>query len=184
MTGDDEVRLMLRRAQLVSLDDSGSQQLLDLLALKSDRPRKVPLVGMFGITSVPPAGANYLLLGLGGGASRAMAFGGEHGDYRPKNTPAGGTVVYDAYGDIISIVEQNIRVVHATEVSIEAPSVTIKGALTVTQTFSIQNLDGAAQPAIVNGSIDVTGDVTAGGVSLKNHAHALPGGGSTSAPTV
>jgi hypothetical protein len=58
-------------------------------------------------------------------------------------------------------VQQNIRIVHATEVSIEAPNVTIKGALTVTETFNEQNAGGVTQPAMI----------TKGGTS--RHAGAL-----------
>jgi phage gp45-like len=101
MHGEDEVRLMLRRAQLVSLDDSGSQQLLDLSALKADRPRKVPRVMEFGFASSPPAGADFLMLAAGGGMSRAMAIGGEHKDHRQANLPSGAAVLYDASGNVI-----------------------------------------------------------------------------------
>lgn len=181
---EDEVRQMLRRAQLLRLDDSGSQQLLDLSGLKSDKPRQVPRLMGFGFSSSPPAGADFLLLALGGGASRAMALGGEHADYRPKNRPPGSTIVYDAYGSIVSLVEQNIRIVHAAEISIEAPVVTIKGALTVTETFNVQNLGGDAAPATIAGSFNVTGsiaadgDVTAGTISVRHHNHPIPSGNS------
>jgi phage baseplate assembly protein V len=98
---DNEVRMMLRRAQLVSLDDSGSQQLLDLTALKSDRPRQVPRVMDFGFSSAPPAGADFLMLAAGGGSSRAMAIGGEHKDYRQANLTNGTAVLYDDKGNVI-----------------------------------------------------------------------------------
>lgn len=98
---EDELRAMLRRAQLISLDDSGSQQLLDLSGLKSDRPRKVPRVTDFGFGSSPPAGADFILLSLGGAASRAVAIGGEHRDYRQANLPAGTSVLYDSSGNIV-----------------------------------------------------------------------------------
>lgn len=98
---EDEIRLMLRRAQLVTLDDSGSQQLLDVSGLKADRPRKVPRVMDFGFSSAPPAGADFLLLAVGAGASRAMAIGGEHKDYRQANLPVGTAVLYDDKGNVI-----------------------------------------------------------------------------------
>jgi phage gp45-like len=91
----------------------------------------------FGFSSNPPVGGEGLIICLGGRSDRAMFIGGEHPQYRPLNTAAGGTIVHDAFGDIISIVQQNIRIVHATDISIEAPNVTIKGALTVTETFNV-----------------------------------------------
>jgi phage gp45-like len=115
MHREDEVRLMLRRAQLLSLDDSGSQQLLDLSALKSDRPRKVPRVMEFGFSSSPPAGADFLMLAAGGGMSRAMAIGGEHKDFRKANLPSGASVLYDASGNVIFAKGSSGIMIKATE---------------------------------------------------------------------
>lgn len=115
MHAEDEVRLMLRRARLVSLDDSGTQQLLDLSALKSDLPRKVPRVMEFGFGSSPPPGADFLMLAAGGGMSRAMAIGGEHKDYRQANLPSGSSVLYDASGNVIFAKGSNGIVVKANE---------------------------------------------------------------------
>jgi phage gp45-like len=98
---EDEIRALLRRAQLVSLDDTGSQQLLDLTGFKSDAPRKVPRVMDFGFASSPPAGADFMLLGTGGGSSRAVAIGGEHKDFRQANLPSGTSVLYDDKGNVI-----------------------------------------------------------------------------------
>ena len=148
---EDEVRTMLRRARLLSLDDSGSQQLLDLSALKGDRPRKVPRVMNFGFSSSPPEGADFLLLALGGGSSRAMAIGGEHQQYRPKGIPAGSTILYDAYGSAISLVEANIRIVHATEIRMEAPAIVLVG------TIRMNNVDGEGGVTLTpNGDIVVS----------------------------
>lgn len=112
---EDEVRSMLRRAQLVGLDDSGSQQLLDLTGLKSDRPRGVPRVMNYGHASSPPAGADFLLLAAGGGSSRAMAIGGEHKDFRQANLPAGTSVLYDDKGNVIFAKGVSGIVVQASE---------------------------------------------------------------------
>lgn len=96
-----EFRALLRRAQLVGLDDTGSQQLLDLTGLKSDAPRKVPRVAEFGFASSPPAGAQFVLLSLGGGGSRMVAVGGEHPNFRQANLPAGTSCLYDSSGNVI-----------------------------------------------------------------------------------
>jgi phage baseplate assembly protein V len=179
------IRTMLRRASIASSDDSGTQQLLALSGLSSDALKKIVHIQPFGFSSNPPVGGEGLILCPGGRSDRAMFFGGEHPAHRPQNTPSGGTIVYDAFGDIISIVQQNIRIVHATQVSIEAPAVIIKGALTVTQTFNVQNSGGVSAPATVTGSIAVTGDVTAGNISVINHVHGgvQPGGSNTGAAT-
>jgi hypothetical protein len=71
-------------------------------------------------------------------------------------------VVYDAFGDIISIMQQNICIVHATDVSIEAVNVTIKGALTVTETFNVQKTGGVSALVTIIESANISGDVVAG----------------------
>jgi phage baseplate assembly protein V len=165
------VRAMLRRASIVSSNDSGVQQLLALSGLASDLPKNIVHVQPFGFSSNPPAGGEGLIVCPGGRSDRAMFIGGEHPQHRPLNTAAGGTIVYDAYGDVVSIVQANIRIVHAMQVSIESPEVIIKGALTVTETFNVQNTSGVMQPATITGSANFTGDVVAGGISVIGHVH-------------
>ena len=111
---EDEVRAMLRRAQLIGLDDSGARQLLNLSALKADQPRNVPRMSEFGFSSSPPPGADFLLLSLGGG-SRSMAIGGEHKDFRQANLPSGTSVLYDDKGNVIFAKGSNGIVVKASE---------------------------------------------------------------------
>jgi phage gp45-like len=98
---ESDLRAMLRRAQLLSLDDSGAQQLLNLSGFVSDRPRKVPHVQPFGFSSAPPAGADFILMALGAGGSRTVALGGEHQSFRQANTPAGSAVLYDSSGNVV-----------------------------------------------------------------------------------
>jgi phage gp45-like len=136
-----EVRLMLRRARLLSLDDSGSQQLLDLSALKSDRPRKVPRVMEFGFASSPPVGADFLMLAAGGGLSRAMAIGGEHKDYRQANLPTGTAVLYDDKGNVIFAKGSNGIVIKANE-----GGITVSPAAGQNLYLGGDGTDGAYQP--------------------------------------
>ncbi|WP_299453394.1 phage baseplate assembly protein V [uncultured Pigmentiphaga sp.] len=123
---DDSVRAMIRRARLVSLDDGGGQQMMSLAGLKGDRPGRVPRVQPYGFTSNPPAGSVGVILSLGGRSDRAMVIGVEHEDYRPRNLPAGATAIYDQHGNMVSLVEQQLRVVHAQEVVIEAPQIVLQ----------------------------------------------------------
>src|SRR6266705_2115064 len=92
----DAIRAMIRRATLLAIDDSESQQRLKLRGLKSEQLDKVVRVQDFGFHSSPPDGAEGLLLALGGRSDRAMALGFEHKAHRPKNRPAGSTAIYDA----------------------------------------------------------------------------------------
>ena len=123
---DDAVRAMIRRAKLVSLDDSGGQQMMGLAGLKGDSPRKVPRVQPYGFTSNPPADSVGVLLSLGGRSDRAMVIGVEHEAYRPRSLPGGATAIYDQFGSIVSLVEQEVRVVHAQKVVVSAPEIILE----------------------------------------------------------
>lgn len=109
----DQVKTMLRRGAIVAADDSGAQQLLTLSGLASEQLKKVVRVQSFGLSSNPPAGASGLIAALGGRSDRAMFVGGEDPASRPRSIPTGGTTIYDAYGQALSFVENNVRLVCA-----------------------------------------------------------------------
>ena len=98
---DDALRGMLRRARIENVDDSGSQQQLDLSGFKNDKPRKVVRIGSHGIASNPPKESEGVIISLGGGSDRQMALGFEHREHRPKDLPAGTSVLYDDKGNVI-----------------------------------------------------------------------------------
>jgi phage baseplate assembly protein V len=97
------VRSQLLRAILESVDDSGPQQLMKLSGLAGQTIGEAVRSQHFGLTSVPPAGAEALMLALGGGFDRAHALGVEHPQKRPTNLPSGASALYDASGNIIKL---------------------------------------------------------------------------------
>jgi len=106
-------RTSLRRAELVEVDDSGEHQLATALGYDEERFTKIHRIQPFGMTSVPPKGAHGLVGLVNGRLDQAVLLGIEHQSHRPKNTPAGCTILYNAHGDAVSIVQQNIRIVSA-----------------------------------------------------------------------
>lgn len=101
MEGNDATLAMVRRAMVQKVDDSGPQQLLNLIGLAGDMPQKVVRVLDHGFASNPPLGAEGILKSLGGRSDRAMFIGGEHPQYRQKNLASGASVLYDQNGNII-----------------------------------------------------------------------------------
>lgn len=154
------IRAMLRRAAVVSVDDSGDRQLLDLSAFASDLPRKVARIQDFGFASNPPVGGEGLLLCPGGRSDRAVFVGGEAKQYRPKNTELGGTILYDANGQAVSLVKNNIRIVGTDTVTITAPTIVLAGNV---------HLGGAdaTRPASAQGTTDSHGDTDTGNFATK-----------------
>jgi len=133
---DDAIRSMIRRFQVLNVDDSGTQQILDLAGLYGEKPKRVLRVLPHGFTSNPPAGSDGLGLALGGRSDRLAYLDGGHEKHRPKNLPQGGAAIYDAYGKIIKVIEDETEidaggkpvVIHnASKVTIEADTEVVIG---------------------------------------------------------
>lgn len=98
---EDAIRSVMRRARVVKVDDSGTQQKLDLRGLASDQPQKIVRIGQHGFASNPPKDSEGVLLALGGRSGRLMFLGGEHKDHRQKDLKTGQAVLYDDKGNVI-----------------------------------------------------------------------------------
>lgn len=97
----------------------------------------------YGFSSNPPAGSAVIVLPLGGKTSQAVIISSEHGAYRIKNLAAGEAVIYNHHGDKVWIKQDGtIDVTASSKVTVHSPLVEVP-----------------------------TGDVTASGISLKNHRH-------------
>lgn len=112
----------------------------------------------FGFSSNPPAGSAVIVLPLGGKTSQAVIIASEHGQYRLKNLAAGEVVIYNKQGDKVYIKQDGtIEVTASSTVLVNSPVVDVT----------------ASSKVIVHSPlVEVPdGDVTAGGISLKNHMH-------------
>ena len=67
-----------------------------------------------------------ILAALGGRADRLTCLGVDDPRYRP-NLGAGAVALYNSQGNIISLVQQNIRIVSGQPIAVTAPSMTING---------------------------------------------------------
>jgi phage baseplate assembly protein V len=123
----DAVANMLRRALIVAVNDAGDQQLLSLTAFLGEQLPNIVRVESFGLASNPPPGGEGVLFNLGGRSDRGMFFGGEHPRFRPTNLPAGGTMLYDAFGQAVSFVQNNVRIVGTKTITIQAPNIILMG---------------------------------------------------------
>lgn len=98
---DDALRSMIRRSRLLKVDDSGTQQLVDLMNLAGDAPKKVFRPQDHGFGSNPPKNSEGVVVALGGRSDRLLYLDGGHKDYRQKNLPTGTAVLYDDKGNVI-----------------------------------------------------------------------------------
>lgn len=96
-----------------------------------------------------------------------------------KNT---GDLTIDSSGEI-NINSVGKLKINATQTEITSPLNTINGALSVTGAVTAASFGGAGGGvAVANGGLTTTGDITAGGVSLKNHKHIGAGSGNLTSP--
>jgi hypothetical protein len=118
--GQEGLVATLRRATVQKTDDSGTQQMLKkMTGLKSETFEDVYRPQPHGFSSHAPAGSEGVFLALGGRSDRLLALGFEHKDFRPKDTPEGGTVLYNHTGDIIRVFKDNMDAVHAKVINIK-----------------------------------------------------------------
>lgn len=123
---DVATRGQLRRVILTDVNDQGAQQYASLSGVYGEQMAEVTRLQHFGFNAVPPKGSEGLLLALGGRSDKAFVLGLEHPQYRPKAKNPGESYVYDAYGNIISVVQQNIRIVHSADVQIVVGSMVVR----------------------------------------------------------
>lgn len=116
---EDGMRVTTRRARIVKVDDSKSQQKVDIKGLKNEKPEKIWRPQDFGFSSNPPKDCDGVLVQMGSRSDRTLYMDGGHEKYRPKNTPEGDTVLFNHSGDIIRVFEKNLDVVHRKKINIK-----------------------------------------------------------------
>lgn len=103
-------RTQLLRARLIETDDANDFQQLTFQGLKNQRPSQIGRNQPFGLSTHAPPGSIGHILNVGGRADQMWCLGFEHKDHRPRDLGAGYTVLYNAHGDAVSLVQQNIRI--------------------------------------------------------------------------
>jgi len=109
----------------------------------------------YGFSSSLPPGADVIIICHDGDLTNAAAVASNHQASRPTGLSPGDVCVYDSRGNTI---------------------VLAAGGVTITP--------ASGQPVTINGTLVVTGDVTANGISLEHHIHGgvQTGSGNTGAP--
>lgn len=156
----DAIHAALVRARLVGLDDSAGLQTMSATGHRDTRFGEVLRLQPFGFSSTPPDGSVGVVLQQSGASERAYGLGFDHPDHRPRDLARGGTRIYDASGQVISIVERKIRIVAGDEVHISAATIILEGTIKL-------GSPGASKPAAMLGSVDTDGDAQISNLATK-----------------
>ena len=155
------VRLIADRAIVTAVTDSFNRQGLQLKVLADEAADDVERFQNYGRTSVPPAGSEAIVLGIGGARAGLVAIAVEDKSVRPKDLEAGDNCLYHLEGHRIILRKNGV-------IEIAAKTVT----LTATEKFTIISPDNEIQgPLHVTGPITSDEDVKAGDISLSGHDH-------------
>ncbi|MGU5716522.1 phage baseplate assembly protein V [Aeromonas taiwanensis] len=155
------VRLIADRAIVTAVTDSFNRQGVQLKVLADEAASDVERFQNYGHTSVPPAGSEAIVLGIGGARAGLVAIAVEDKGVRPKDLEAGDNCLYHLEGHRIILRKNGV-------IEIEAKTVT----LNATEKFTIISPDNEIQgPLHVTGPITSDVDVTASGISLSGHDH-------------
>lgn len=166
------VRLIADRAIVTAVTDSFNRQGLQLKVLADEAASDVERFQNYGHTSVPPAGSEAIVLGIGGARAGLVAIAVEDKGVRPKDLEVGDNCLYHLEGHRIILRKDG-------DLRQQAKTVT----LSATEKLTIISPDSEIQgPLHVTLNILVDGDVFINGKSFLDHKHDLPGGGQTSPP--
>ena len=166
------LRLIADRAVVTMVTDSLQRQGLQLKVLADETADDVERFQNYGHTSVPPAGSEAIVLGIGGARAGLVAIAVEDKSVRPKDLEAGDNCLYHLEGHRIILRQDGL-------LELEAKTVIINAAEKLTMMSPDTEIQG---PLHVTGEITSDTDVKTGTTSLKGHVHNQSGGGQTSAP--
>ena len=155
------LRLIADRAVVTMVTDSLQRQGLQLKVLADETADDVERFQNYGHTSVPPAGSEAIVLGIGGARAGLVAIAVEDKSVRPKDLEAGDNCLYHLEGHRIILRKDGL-------LELEAKTVIINASEKLTMISPDTEIQG---PLHVTGPITSDVDVTASGISLSGHDH-------------
>ena len=155
------LRLIADRAVVTMVTDSLQRQGLQLKVLADETADDVERFQNYGHTSVPPAGSEAIVLGIGGARAGLVAIAVEDKSVRPKDLEAGDNCLYHLEGHRIILRKDGL-------LELEAKIVIINASEKLTMISPDTEIQG---PLHVTGPISSDEDVTAGDISLSGHDH-------------
>ncbi len=175
------IRLMVTRGVVNLVDSAQLMQLLQVQALSGEVLDGVEHFEPYGFTSRASAGAEAVLLSIGGRRAQTIAVIVADRRYRKTGLAPGELALHNHLGDYILIKQdRSIEVVAGTKVKVTAPTVEIVAGTKLTITSPLTELSGDLNVA----GIITAPQVTVAGIPMSTHKHGgvTVGGGITGLP--
>ena len=141
-----------------TVEHKDGQQFINGKGFASDSFERVHRPEPHGFASHPVKGGIGVALSARGNRDSAYVLGGENPKLRPQ-VAMGGTAIYDHTGNIVSVVQAQMRMVHATRIHIIAPEIILEGNIKL-------GGPGAAREMSVRGTVDSDGDTEVGNFAV------------------
>ena len=178
-----KVQLMIGRAILSAISDSGRVQTVQAQLLAGEVQDDVERIQQYGYTSVPLPGAEGVVVFVGGNRDHGLVIATEDRRYRLVGLEGGEVAIYDDLGQKVHLTRNGIVIDGA------GLPITIQNAPSATMDIPLVTITGSLK---VNHSIVADGDVSDQGTksmaamrtSYNGHAHVENnvGGGLTNSP--
>ncbi len=174
-----KVRLMVGRALLTAISDAGAIQTAQAQLLADETHDGMERVQEYGFTSVPLAGAEGVVVFVGGNRDHGLVVATDDRRYRKKGMNPGEVALYTNEGDYIILKNGRvIQVVAGTEIDVTAPTVVVKASSKVRMDTPLLEVTGD-----IKDNCDGTGKSMSGmRTTYNSHTHNDPQGGSVAAP--
>lgn len=169
------VFLMIGRAVIKLVEDAYGVQQVQLVALEGEVLDKVERFQEYGYTSVPLAGAEAVLLAVGGDRAHGLVIGVEDRRYRLRGLAGGEVAIYDDQGQKVHIKRNgivaeaaNIYLKSAGIIRIEGDGVEIHG-----DTYYQRDVAGLGDRRTNTGGADYQDDTYTTGAVIGSTEHGL-----------
>jgi phage baseplate assembly protein V len=160
------------RASLEGMDIAAPVQTVNAQGLSGEALQAQELFQHFGFTSAPPAGAQLIVLPLGGRTSAAVVIASEHGAYRFELGAQGEAALYNQWGDVVHMKQGEIHMVAATQVTIDAPILQVNGQIKatgdITSDANVSDQSGAKSMAGMRATYNAHQHIENGGSGPTN----------------
>ena len=166
---EGRVRGMVARAIVRLVDDARQAQEVQIELLADESQDAVERFQNYGLTSVPHAGAEALVVFAGGLRSHGVVLAVEDRRYRLTGLEDGEVALFDDLGNVVKLGRDALSLTAVTKVMVSAPVVDV-AADRVDVTSDIINLGGGGGAAVARVGDDVnlsTGKIISGSSKVK-----------------